>query len=76
MCFVTSLTDTLTSSLVPVVPFPAPPGDRPTLEVEPFSLGQGELASPFTSYINHLYIYPRTLKYDSQKVFTKVSNHQ
>ena len=65
--------DTLTSSLVPLAPFPAPPSGRPTLEVEEFGFDRPELASPFTTYLNQLYVYPRHLKYDNQKSFTKVS---
>ncbi|KAI0214351.1 Dedicator of cytokinesis protein 9 [Lamellibrachia satsuma] len=33
-----------------------------------------ELAAPFTTYVNHLYVSPRNLKYDCQKVFAKARN--
>ncbi|KAI0241477.1 Dedicator of cytokinesis protein 9 [Lamellibrachia satsuma] len=69
-----TLPNTLTSSLVPVAPFPAPPSGCPTIEVEEFTLEQPELASPFTTYVNHLYVSPRNLKYDCQKVFAKARN--
>lgn len=66
------LSDTLTSSLVPLKQFPNPPIHPPTLEVEEFSWEDAEIAHPFTSYSNHLYVYPKLLKYDSQKAFPKV----
>jgi len=44
-----------------------------TREVEEFVPEEnGQFAFPFTTYINHVYIHPRNLKYDSQKAFTKV----
>ncbi len=71
MCSVLS-PDTVTPSLVPVAPFPDPPQHRPVVEVEEFPPPRGELASPHAVYTNHMYIYPRLLKYDSQKAFPKV----
>ena len=64
---------THTSSMVPVAPFPAPLSSCPTIEVEQFTLEQPELAAPFTTYVNHLYVSTGNLKYDCQKVFAKVS---
>lgn len=64
--------DSLTSSLVPVKPFNSPPSHIPTIEVEEFIPEKGDAVSPFMSYVNHLYVYPHLLKYDSQKHFTKV----
>ena len=66
-------TDTLTSSLLPLKQFPNPPIHPPTLEVEEFCSEDGTLAHPFTTYINHLYVYPKMLKFDSQKAFPKVN---
>ena len=65
--------DLLTTSYVPVKPFPDPPELSPTLEVDEFVPPSGELSHPHSVYKNHLYVYPRSLKYDSQKIFAKVS---
>lgn len=64
----------LTSSLLPVRPFDDPLKTQiVTREVEEFVPEEGgESAFPFTTYVNHLYIHPRSLKYDSQKTFAKV----
>ena len=72
LTYILSPTDTLTNSLFPVAPFPAPLSSCPTIEVEQFTLEQPELAAPFT-YVNHLYVSTGNLKYDCQKVFAKVS---
>lgn len=64
----------LTSSLVPIDPFPVPPSEQPTLEVTEFPSVRVEDAYPFTGYVNHLYIYPRSLKYDAQKTFHRARN--
>ncbi|KAL3847595.1 hypothetical protein ACJMK2_018498 [Sinanodonta woodiana] len=68
------LENTLTPSLVPVKPFPDPPTNPPAMEIEDFLPEQGQFMSPFTSYINNLYVYPLSLKFDSQKSFTKARN--
>ncbi|KFM62574.1 Dedicator of cytokinesis protein 9, partial [Stegodyphus mimosarum] len=66
--------NTLMSSLMPLVPFPVPPKCEPTLEIEQFPSGIPSNCSPYTTYINHLYIFPKCLKYESQKTFTKARN--
>ncbi|XP_067265296.1 dedicator of cytokinesis protein 9 isoform X2 [Chanodichthys erythropterus] len=43
-------------------------------EVEEFVPSIAKCSQPFTTYNNHLYVYPRHLKYDSQKSFTKARN--
>jgi len=65
---------TLTTSLLPVRPFDnALKSQTVTREVEEFVPEEGgQFAFPFTTYINHLYIHPRSLKYDGQKAFAKV----
>lgn len=65
--------DTLTSSLVPLIPFPIPPKCEPTLEIEQFPTSIASNCSPYTTYVNHLYVFPKSLKYENQKAFTKVS---
>lgn len=42
-------------------------------EVEEFVPCIAKCSQPFTIYNNHLYVYPKHLKYDSQKSFAKVS---
>ncbi|XP_074657465.1 dedicator of cytokinesis protein 9-like [Tubulanus polymorphus] len=70
----TPISNTLTPSLVPVRPFAQPPEQSPTLEVDEFLPDIGELSYPYTSYINNLYVYPKSLKYDNQKTFAKARN--
>lgn len=38
-----------------------------------FESDKTDNVAPFVSYFNHLYLYPKSLKYDCQKSFTKVS---
>ncbi|KAL4220208.1 Dedicator of cytokinesis protein 9 [Mactra antiquata] len=68
------LTNTITPSYVPVKPFPSPPTDPPGVEIEEFIPEKGQFYNPHNSYINNLYVYPISLKYDSQKSFTKARN--
>lgn len=42
------------------------------LEVEEFVPCIAKCSQPFTIYKNHLYVYPKHLKYDGQKAFAKV----
>lgn len=44
-----------------------------TFEVEEFVPCIPRHTQPYTVYSNHLYVYPKYLKYDSQKSFAKVS---
>lgn len=64
--------DTLTSSLVPVRPFTDSPGEPITKEIAEFVPDEAQYAHPYTSYVNHVYVYPKSLKYDGQRVFPKV----
>ncbi|XP_040205066.1 dedicator of cytokinesis protein 10 isoform X8 [Rana temporaria] len=64
----------LTSSLVPVKPFSEPEKCLPTVEVEEFVQSSTKYCQPYRSYKNQIYIYPRHLKYDSQKCFNKARN--
>ncbi|XP_064456848.1 dedicator of cytokinesis protein 9-like isoform X3 [Ornithodoros turicata] len=68
------LENTLTASSVPVVPFPVPPTKDPTLEIQQFPTEVAADSSPFCSYLSHLYVYPKNLRYDSQKAFAKARN--
>ena len=44
-----------------------------TFEVEEFVPCIPKHTQPYTIYNNHLYVDPKSLKYDSQKSFAKVS---
>jgi hypothetical protein len=67
------ISDTVTSSYVPVKPFPSPPIQPPAVEIEEFIPEKGQFNNPHNSYVNNIYVYPISLKYDSQKTFTKVN---
>jgi hypothetical protein len=64
----------LTTSLLPIRPFEDVNKHLcVTREVEEFTADNDKLSAfPFTVYLNHLYIHPRSLKYDGQKSFQKV----
>ncbi|KAJ8310567.1 hypothetical protein KUTeg_012432 [Tegillarca granosa] len=53
---------------------PDPPPDPPALEIEEFVGDKGSLCDTFDSYINNIYIYPVSLKYEHQKSFAKARN--
>uniref|UniRef100_A0A671Z253 Dedicator of cytokinesis 9b n=1 Tax=Sparus aurata TaxID=8175 RepID=A0A671Z253_SPAAU len=68
------VTNCVTSSYIPVRNFE---GNRPgsaLLEVEEFVPCIAKCSQPFTIYKNHLYVYPKHLKYDGQKSFAKARN--
>uniref|UniRef100_A0A8C1QNA9 Dedicator of cytokinesis 10 n=1 Tax=Cyprinus carpio TaxID=7962 RepID=A0A8C1QNA9_CYPCA len=46
----------------------------PTVEVDEFLQDSSKFAQPYRVYKNHIYIYPKHLKYDSQKSFAKARN--
>ncbi|XP_077987576.1 dedicator of cytokinesis protein 9-like [Glandiceps talaboti] len=69
-----NVTNCLTSSLVPIKPYPVPPLTKPSLEIEEFIPEKGKFAYPHTGYVNHLYVYPLALKYDGQREFSKARN--
>ncbi|GAA6089969.1 dedicator of cytokinesis protein 9 isoform X2, partial [Tachysurus ichikawai] len=63
----------VTSSYIPVRPYEG--NERgPLLEVEEFVPCIAKCSQPFTTYNNHLYVYPKLLKYDNQKSFAKARN--
>lgn len=63
--------DVLTTSWTAVKPFPIPPiRNHPIIEI-------AELypdAQPYTAYINHLYVYPLSLSFDTQKNVPRARN--
>uniref|UniRef100_A0A8C7WBI0 Dedicator of cytokinesis 9 n=1 Tax=Oncorhynchus mykiss TaxID=8022 RepID=A0A8C7WBI0_ONCMY len=68
------LTSCVTSSYIPVKTFESSEKTNIFFEVEEFVPCIAKCSQPFTIYNNHLYVYPRHLKYDSQKSFTKARN--
>ncbi|KAL2102932.1 hypothetical protein ACEWY4_002100 [Coilia grayii] len=66
----------VTSSYIPVRPFMlnGKGGGGALMEVEEFVPCIAKCSQPFTIYNNHLYVYPKILKYDGQKSFAKARN--
>lgn len=64
----------VTSSYVPLRPFEECSLHAPTVEVEEFLQDSAKFAQPYRVYKNHIYVYPKHLKYDSQKSFAKARN--
>ncbi|XP_064413718.1 dedicator of cytokinesis protein 9 isoform X1 [Latimeria chalumnae] len=62
------------SSYIPMKQFEKGSKTVVTFEVEEFVPCIPKHSQPFTIYNNHLYIYPKHLKYDSQKSFAKARN--
>ncbi|XP_071951747.1 dedicator of cytokinesis protein 9-like isoform X5 [Antedon mediterranea] len=68
------LSNCLSTSLIPIMPWPEPPNGPPSLEIQEMHLSDGSSAYPFVSYTNNLYVYPLSLKYDCQKHYAKARN--
>ncbi|KAG8580936.1 hypothetical protein GDO81_007483 [Engystomops pustulosus] len=64
----------LTSSLIPIKPFGEIEKSAATIEVEEFVQATTKYSQPYRTYKNQIYIYPKHLKYDSQKCFNKARN--
>uniref|UniRef100_A0A673BHU2 Dedicator of cytokinesis 9 n=1 Tax=Sphaeramia orbicularis TaxID=375764 RepID=A0A673BHU2_9TELE len=64
----------VTSSYIPVKQFDVTEKTNIFFEVEEFVPCIAKCSQPFTIYNNHLYVYPKHLKYDSQKSFAKARN--
>ncbi|KAM9320684.1 dedicator of cytokinesis protein 9 isoform 1-T1 [Gastrophryne carolinensis] len=61
------------SSYIPMKQFEIS-AETVTFEVEEFVPCIPKYTHPFTIYNNHLYVYPKYLKYDGQKAFAKARN--
>ncbi|XP_029926229.1 dedicator of cytokinesis protein 9 isoform X2 [Myripristis murdjan] len=68
------VTNCVTSSYIPVRNFEGNGPGSALLEVEEFVPCIAKCSQPFTIYNNHLYVYPKHLKYDGQKSFAKARN--
>ncbi|XP_028584069.2 dedicator of cytokinesis protein 9 isoform X1 [Podarcis muralis] len=64
----------VSSSYIPMKQFENSTKTVVTFEVEEFVPCIPKHTQPFTIYNNHLYVYPKHLKYDSQKSFAKARN--
>uniref|UniRef100_A0A672JQU0 Dedicator of cytokinesis 9 n=1 Tax=Salarias fasciatus TaxID=181472 RepID=A0A672JQU0_SALFA len=64
----------VTSSYIPVKQFDVSERTNIFFEVEEFVPCIAKCSQPFTIYNNHLYVYPKHLKYDGQKSFAKARN--
>ncbi|CAL1598352.1 unnamed protein product [Knipowitschia caucasica] len=64
----------VTSSYIPVRTFEGNGPSSALLEVEEFVPCIAKCSQPYTIYKNHLYVYPKHLKYDGQKSFAKARN--
>uniref|UniRef100_A0A8C0XQH9 Dedicator of cytokinesis protein 9 n=1 Tax=Castor canadensis TaxID=51338 RepID=A0A8C0XQH9_CASCN len=62
------------SSYIPMKQFETCPKTPVTFEIEEFVPCIPKHTQPYTVYNNHLYVYPKYLKYDSQKSFAKARN--
>ncbi|XP_075708543.1 dedicator of cytokinesis protein 9 isoform X13 [Rhinoderma darwinii] len=62
------------SSYIPMKQFENNADTVVTFEVEEFVPCIPKYTQPFTIYNNHLYVYPKHLKYDGQKAFAKARN--
>uniref|UniRef100_A0A8B9G1G5 Dedicator of cytokinesis 10 n=1 Tax=Amazona collaria TaxID=241587 RepID=A0A8B9G1G5_9PSIT len=69
-----SFEDCVTSSFIPIKPFNDIKEHQPTVEVEEFVQESTKYSRPYRVYKNQIYIYPKHLKYDSQKYFNKARN--
>lgn len=67
--------DCLTNTLAPLKPFAMPLSpDGPTIEITEFHGSAEREVHPFTTFINHLFVYPLALNFESQKLFSRARN--
>ena len=56
-------------------PFPVPPKKGPTIELFEFPNESDRHLYPFTTFLNHLYVYPQSLNFtEGQKFFSRGRN--
>lgn len=51
-----------------------PPVVEPTLELSEFQSTSERDINPYTTFVNHFFVYPIGLSFDSQKVFSRARN--
>ncbi|EDW64702.2 uncharacterized protein Dvir_GJ17604, isoform N [Drosophila virilis] len=64
----------LSKSLAPLSTFSASAKQPLTLELSEFQSQTERDAYPYTNFCNHLYVYPLSLQFDSQKLFSRARN--
>lgn len=64
----------LTTSLRPLEPFPVPPQEAVTIELNEFIGASEKDVQPFSTFLNHLFVYPLSLLFDAQKAFNRARN--
>ncbi|XP_039612130.1 dedicator of cytokinesis protein 10 isoform X5 [Polypterus senegalus] len=64
----------VTSAYIPLKPFEDLQKHQPSIEIEEFVQESTKYCQPYRLYKNQIYVYPRHLKYDSQKFFAKARN--
>lgn len=57
-----------------IKPFPQPPTEEPTIETVEFPGTSERDLNPFTTFVNHLFLYPQSLSFESQKLFSRARN--
>ncbi|RWS10848.1 Dedicator of cytokinesis protein 9-like protein, partial [Dinothrombium tinctorium] len=67
------LSSAVTSSHLAIVPFDKP-SQPACIEVQEFLLNEPRLVYPFTTFVNLLYVFPKCLKFDGQRIFPKARN--
>nr|XP_033814570.1 dedicator of cytokinesis protein 10 isoform X3 [Geotrypetes seraphini] len=73
-CVPLEYSNCVTSSFIPIKPFSETQKQSTTIEVEEFVEASSKYCHPYTVYKNQMYLYPKHLKYDSQKCFHKARN--
>ncbi|KAL3282070.1 hypothetical protein HHI36_005269 [Cryptolaemus montrouzieri] len=66
--------NSLTTSLSPLKPFPIPPLCESVIEITEFGGSSEKEVHPYSFFVNHLFVYPLTLNFDTQKSFTRARN--
>lgn len=51
-----------------------PPTVEPSFEIAEFAVNSERDMYPYTTFVNHLFIYPQSLSFDSQKLFSRARN--
>jgi dedicator of cytokinesis protein 9/10/11 len=64
----------LTPSLLAIKPFSNPPQEESTFEIAEFQGSSERDLHPYTTFLNHLYVYPISLSFESQKIFSRARN--
>lgn len=59
---------------MPIKPFTLPPVESPTLEITEFSGNSEREIHPYAVFMNHLYVYPISLNFETQKIFSRARN--